>query len=388
MKGGTYFYNDHLYLTGDVNKGTFNTTNGTWTQQEKLNDYLVTKGVKATHCLDINNTTKLLELHYDDLDFEQGPAPYYYLKLKYPIHSVHPTQCLSIDPTTKQLEFNVNTDYFEFEANSKRTLKTKFDANGVEGPLFIDFSTRKLRAKYNDTLQINASQELCTTFDCKGLKTGSVLSLDSTTKLLDFKYDTGTFKVKVNDELDIKLADNSLSSSTLGLQVSSVYKTELQDLKTDTQTFKTQAETAKTQAETAKTAAEAARTQAETAKTQATTQATTATSQATIATTQATTATTQAGIATTQATAATAAAASATASAGSATASAGAAAASAVFCASINLIPGPQGPTGPQGPAGPQGPTGNPLSITWALPLSYNPTNTTASIDYQIMQQH
>ena len=121
MKGDTYIYSGHLYLTGDINKGTFNSTNGTWTQQEKLNDYLVTKGVKATHCLDINNTTKLLELHYDDLDFEQGPAPYYYSKLKYPIHSVHPTQCLSIDPTTKQLEFNVNTDYFEFEANSKRT---------------------------------------------------------------------------------------------------------------------------------------------------------------------------------------------------------------------------------------------------------------------------
>ena len=81
------------------------------------------KGVKALHCLDINNTTELLELHYDDLDFEQGPAPYYNLKLKYPIHSVHPTQCLSVDPTTRQLEFNINTDYFDFEANSRRTLK-------------------------------------------------------------------------------------------------------------------------------------------------------------------------------------------------------------------------------------------------------------------------
>jgi hypothetical protein len=57
-------------------------------QQKKLNDYFVMKGVKALHCLDINNSTELLELHYDDLDFEQGPAPYNYLKLKYPIHSV------------------------------------------------------------------------------------------------------------------------------------------------------------------------------------------------------------------------------------------------------------------------------------------------------------
>ncbi len=29
--------------------------------------------------------TELLELHYDDLDFELGPAPYHYLKLKYPM---------------------------------------------------------------------------------------------------------------------------------------------------------------------------------------------------------------------------------------------------------------------------------------------------------------
>ncbi len=122
------------------------------------------KGVKSLHCLDINNASELLELHFDDLDFELGPAPYYNLKLKYPIHSVHPTQCLSFDPTTKQLEFNINTDYFDFESNSRRTLKPILDANGVDdaGPLFIDFSTRKLRAKYNDTLQVNASKELGT----------------------------------------------------------------------------------------------------------------------------------------------------------------------------------------------------------------------------------
>ncbi len=52
--------------------------------------------MKSLHCLDTNNAPELLELHYDDLDFELGPAPYYYLRLKYPIHSVHPsdpTQC-------------------------------------------------------------------------------------------------------------------------------------------------------------------------------------------------------------------------------------------------------------------------------------------------------
>jgi hypothetical protein len=34
-----------------------------------LNDYLVLKGVKTNHCLDLNTTTELLELLYDDLDF-------------------------------------------------------------------------------------------------------------------------------------------------------------------------------------------------------------------------------------------------------------------------------------------------------------------------------
>ena len=42
------------------------------------------KGVNSLHCEDINNSSELLELHDDDLDFELGPAPYYYLWLKYP----------------------------------------------------------------------------------------------------------------------------------------------------------------------------------------------------------------------------------------------------------------------------------------------------------------
>ncbi len=101
----------------------------------------------------------MLELHYDDLDFELGPATYYYLKSKYPIHSVHPTQCLSIDITTKQLEFNINTDYIDFESNLRRTLKPKKLMLTSEGPFFIYLSTKKLRAKYNDTIQVNAGKE-------------------------------------------------------------------------------------------------------------------------------------------------------------------------------------------------------------------------------------
>ena len=81
---------------------------------------------------------------------------------------------------------------------------------------------------------------MCTTVNCKGLKTGTVLSLDSTTKLLDFKYDINSFRVKVNDELELKtgntistsingvdgkLSDTSLSSSITGIQVSTTYRT-------------------------------------------------------------------------------------------------------------------------------------------------------------------
>ncbi len=96
----------------------------------------------------------------------------------------------------------MNTDYFDFESNTSRALKPKFDANGVDdaGPLLMDFSTRKLRATYNDTLQVNANNELCTTYNCKGLKTGGVLSLDPTAKLLDFEYDTNSFDFKLNNE--------------------------------------------------------------------------------------------------------------------------------------------------------------------------------------------
>ena len=391
MKGDTYIYDGNLYLTGNIHKGTY--SSGNWTAQKILNDYFVMKGVKSLHCLDINNTSELLELHYDDLDFELGPAPYYYLKLKYPIHSVHPTQCLSIDSTTKQLEFNINTDYFDFESNTRRTLKPKFDANGVDdaGPLFIDFSTRKLRARYNDTLQVNASKELCTTFNCKGLKTGSVLSLDSVTKLLDFKYDINSFKLKINDELesktgnslstsisgvDVKIADSSLSSSVLGIQISSTYKSELQQIKSDTENFKTQAQTAKTDAETAKTQAQTAKTGAETAKTQADTariQAETAKTQAVASAGEASASAATAGA---QAAAASASAAEATASAaaagGSAAAASGSAAAAggsaavagaaaaAALAHSLAFIPGPQGP---------QGIPGEPSNFMFRFPL-------------------
>ncbi len=61
INGGTYIYNGNLYLTGDINKGTFSPSTGAWTQQELSNDYFVMKGVKTNNGFSIDSTTKLLE---------------------------------------------------------------------------------------------------------------------------------------------------------------------------------------------------------------------------------------------------------------------------------------------------------------------------------------
>ncbi len=46
MKGDFYMYDGHLYLAGDIRKGTFNATSGAWTEQKNFNNYFVMKGVK------------------------------------------------------------------------------------------------------------------------------------------------------------------------------------------------------------------------------------------------------------------------------------------------------------------------------------------------------
>ena len=53
MKGDTYIFDGNLYLTGNIYKGTFSESSGTWTGSKLLNDYFVMKGVKSLHCLDI-----------------------------------------------------------------------------------------------------------------------------------------------------------------------------------------------------------------------------------------------------------------------------------------------------------------------------------------------
>ncbi len=71
-------------------------------------------------------------------------------------------------------------------------------ANGVDdaGPLFIDFSTKKLRAKYDDTLQVISSNELYTTFNCVGLEPGSVLS---TSRLLQYNLNPDYFNINASN---------------------------------------------------------------------------------------------------------------------------------------------------------------------------------------------
>ncbi len=43
---GTHICSGNLNLTGDINKCTFS-SGETWTQQKRLSDYFVMKGVKA-----------------------------------------------------------------------------------------------------------------------------------------------------------------------------------------------------------------------------------------------------------------------------------------------------------------------------------------------------
>ena len=91
-------------------------------------------------------------------------------------------------------------------------------------------------------------------FELKGVTNEQGLSVDTTTKKLKFSTNLNQFYVNPNlsmrfnanggivdnivgNGLQIKLADTSLSLSSLGLQVSTTYKSELQQIKTDTETF-------------------------------------------------------------------------------------------------------------------------------------------------------
>ena len=53
-------------------------TNG----QIKIRYFLISKGVKAAHCLKIDASNLLLQLNYETGQFEMGPSPTYNLQSK------------------------------------------------------------------------------------------------------------------------------------------------------------------------------------------------------------------------------------------------------------------------------------------------------------------
>ena len=62
------------------------------------------------------------------------------------------------------------------------------------------FLTSKLRAKYDDALQVNSSTELCTTFHCVGLKTNGGLLLDAAIKLLQYNLNPDYLNINVSSQ--------------------------------------------------------------------------------------------------------------------------------------------------------------------------------------------
>jgi hypothetical protein len=62
-------------------------------------------------------------------------------------------------------------------------------------------SVNGVEIKYDDTFQVNASQKLCSTFDCKGLKSNSGLLIDSVTKLLNYNLNTDYFNINASNQL-------------------------------------------------------------------------------------------------------------------------------------------------------------------------------------------
>ena len=80
-----------------------------------------------------------------------------------------------------------------------------------------------MRAKYNDTLQVNASKELGTTFNCVGLKTGNGLSIDSTTKLLQYNLNPDYFNINVSSQLSPLFELKGIQASN-GLSVDATTK--------------------------------------------------------------------------------------------------------------------------------------------------------------------
>ena len=117
MNGDTYIYGGNLYLTGNINKGLFNATSGTWTQQEILNDYFVMKGVKTSNGLSIDATTKLLQYNLNSDYYTINASNQLFPVLEF--KGIKPNNGLFIDSITKQLEFKYDTSNLTLDVNNK-----------------------------------------------------------------------------------------------------------------------------------------------------------------------------------------------------------------------------------------------------------------------------
>jgi hypothetical protein len=149
VKGDTYIYNGNLYLTGNIHKGSFNNVTNTWSGDENLNDYFVIKGVKVNDCLNINATTKLVQLDYDSSDFTLGAAPNNALNLKYKIEGVDGPIYRT---AANQINFKYDTDDFVLGFGPDNALIMKYKVEGVDAPLFKSAEpVNKINLAYDTT---------------------------------------------------------------------------------------------------------------------------------------------------------------------------------------------------------------------------------------------
>jgi hypothetical protein len=116
MKGDTYIFNGNLFLTGDINKGSFHATSGVWTKDKKLNDLISCDSGLLSFlctCLVVESGVffiffiKLSALKYDNdflkINSSNQKAPVLELK--------GVDNPLTIDSTTRNIKINIDTDY-------------------------------------------------------------------------------------------------------------------------------------------------------------------------------------------------------------------------------------------------------------------------------------
>jgi hypothetical protein len=89
-----------------------------WTQQKKLNDYFVIKGVKNNNGLSIDSTTELFKFpDYFNINASNQLSPVFELKGLNTINNP-----IKLNTTTKLLEFGYSTSVFWIDSSSRLKL--------------------------------------------------------------------------------------------------------------------------------------------------------------------------------------------------------------------------------------------------------------------------